>query len=203
MPKFGIDASRAGLDQDPCRAVRSSPESEKRAPLMKTFAHNVAVSEIASMDQRCAALAGDFGRYVIFGSQFVGLSAGEQDLIDTHAALLEGEPSARQVEPPNSGGFLANQLHRSVPSAFRDWRSRHRRCAHSVPAWPRPRSCVSPESSSRRDGLADRAHVHVGRDERFDERSTARVIAASRHLLNQHAAAGPTRSCARSLAYVG
>ena len=55
MPKLGIDDSRPA-------SARSSPRSVCRvgmrnaAPLMKTLAHSVAVSAIASIDQRRSVL---------------------------------------------------------------------------------------------------------------------------------------------------
>jgi hypothetical protein len=49
---------------------------------------------------------------------------------------------------------------------------------------------ASTETSVRPESSSSATLSPIGRNERFDEWSTARVVAASRHLLNQHAAAG-------------
>ncbi len=50
---------------------------------------------------------------------------------------------------------------------------------------------VQPGVGEHADRLRDRTHVHVGGDERLDERATTGMVSgASRHLLDAHAAAG-------------
>ena len=51
MPKLGIDDSRPALARSSPRSV-CSVGMRNAAPLMNTFAHNVAVNAITSIDQR-------------------------------------------------------------------------------------------------------------------------------------------------------
>ena len=55
MPKLGIDDSRPALARSRPRSV-CSVGMRNAAPLMKTFANNVAVNAITSIDQRRSVL---------------------------------------------------------------------------------------------------------------------------------------------------
>ena len=55
MPKLGIDDSRPALARSRPRSV-CSVGMRKAAPLMKTFAHSVALSAMTNIDQRRTVL---------------------------------------------------------------------------------------------------------------------------------------------------
>ena len=115
-----------------------------------------------------------------------------EDLVDAHPAVAEGEGAADEVEPPHADDLLADQLAQprevglEAVDPARDGQ-------HVVLAQRVHVADLEAARLDEADGLADRPHVHVGGDERLDERAAAGVLAAARalarHLLDQHPAA--------------
>src|SRR4051812_11952942 len=123
----------------------------------------------------------------------VAAGAHAQDLVDAHPAVAERQRAADEVEPPDAHHLLADQVGQlgHIPLEVLQPAGHG---AHVVFTEAVHVAHLEAAALEQRDGLADGAHVHVGRDESLDEGATAGVRAGARHLLHQHPAAGSHRS---------
>src|SRR4029079_10178262 len=96
----------------------------------------------------------------------------DQDLVDTHATLLEREAAADEVEPPHARHLFAYQRDHCVP-AHLEVIEPLLPGAHVVLAQTLHTAHLEPARLEQPDGLTERAHVHVGRDVGLDERTAA------------------------------
>ncbi len=122
------------------------------------------------------------------GSECVRTGADHQDLVDAHPAVAEGHRPADQVELPDADDLLAHQLDEPAAVAVEVVQPAGDG-QHVVLAQPVHVADLEAGALEEADGLADRAHVHVGRDEALDERAAAGPLAGPRHLLDEHPAA--------------